>query len=109
MADAPRKDPGHGATFTRAAHDSADQPPAHTASGVPVPDRHAAAPSPRRGPAPRPGPRGVDPAGCRADHAHLDRRVPPGDVCGTLLPDHGWLFRAVLWGVHPSVIGSSID
>src|SRR5947209_2993413 len=116
MAGAPRKEPGHGPTFTLAAHDSADQPPAHpasgalrTASGAPVPDPHAAAPSPRRGPATRPGPHGADPARCRAAHAHLDRSVPPGDVCGTLLPDHGWVFRAVLWGVHPSVIGSSVD
>src|SRR2546423_1285264 len=76
---------------------------------APVPDRHAAAPSPRRGPAPRSGPHGVDPARRRAAPAHLDRRVPPGDVCGTLLPDHGWVCRAVLWGVHPSVIGRSVD
>src|SRR3954452_4499112 len=60
MAGTPRKEPGHGPTFTLAAHDSADEPTAHTASGAlhtasgaPVPDRHTAAPSPRRGPAPR--------------------------------------------------------
>src|SRR5947208_1458680 len=109
MAGAPRKEPGHGPTFTLAAHDSADEPPAHTASGAPVPDRHAAAPSPWRGPAPRPGPHGAGPARRHAAYPYLDRRVPPGDVCGTLLPDHGWVFRAVLWGVHPSVIGSSVD
>src|SRR5205085_1375347 len=109
MAGAPRTEPGHGPTFTLAAHDSADQPPAHPAGGVTATNHPMAAPSPRRGPAPRPGPHGAGPARCRAAPAHLDRRVPPGDVCRTLLPDHGWVFRAVLWGVHPSVIGSSVD